>query len=429
MDDPQSIANLKARMAWEQQRQGPPDGFPALPPLPPGRYTSQEFFDLEKKHLWSKVWLYAGHQSQLPEVGSYVLLDIPDAPIFLIRDKDQKIRAFYNVCSHRGAPLVREACGKQSLLRCTYHQWTYDTKGRLISVMDERDFPEPFDKATLGLQEVRCEMWGPWVFVNEDPNAQPLMEWLGMIADEFKQFEIDQLRPAEIKTYELECNWKLTMDAFLEVYHIKGIHPTTVGEALDHRGAVMGLLPNGHTRMTCPTNAPQEDQRKLRGYGDGKVVTMPTVPAGEIARNYHVSHNIFPNVITPVGETARQFLMFWPISKTRTRVDVVHFGRDWGDAPRPAGWDPLLAFWDIVMAEDLQFLEWQQKAVLSPGFKGYRLSYMERRIYYAHESIDRMIGIDNIPEHLRAVPMLEPYEEKPWHHSAEPLEIAASAAE
>jgi phenylpropionate dioxygenase-like ring-hydroxylating dioxygenase large terminal subunit len=429
MDDPRSIANLKARMAWEQQRQGPPEGFPALPPLPPGRYTSQEFFDLEKKHLWSKVWLYAGHRSQLPEAGSYLLLDIPGAPIFLVRDKDATIRAFYNVCSHRGAPLVRETSGKVSLLRCTYHQWTYDTSGRLIAVMDERDFPEPFDKSCLGLPEVRCEMWGPWIFVNEDPQAPPLREWLGMIADEFEQFEIDRLRPAAIRSYELECNWKLTMDAFLEVYHIKGIHPKTVGEALDHRGAVMGLLPNGHTRMTCPTNAPPEDQRKLRGYGDGKVVSMPSVPAGEIARNYHVSHNVFPNLITPVGETARQFLMFWPLSLTRTRVDVVHFGRDWGDEPRPPGWDPLLAFWEVVMAEDLQFLEWQQKAVLSPGFRGYRLSYMERRIYYAHESIDRMIGVDNIPEPLRAVPVLARYEEKPWHHAAEPLALPASAAE
>ncbi len=427
MEDPRSIANLKARMQWEVDRDGPPADFPALPPLPPGRYTSQEFYELEKKHLWSKAWLYAAHQSQLPEVGSYLLLDIPDAPIFLIRDKDQKIRAFYNVCSHRGAPLVREKTGKLSLLRCVYHQWTYDTKGRLISVMDERDFPEPFDKADLGLPEVRCEMWGPFVFVNEDPDAQPLLDYLGMIKDEFEQFEIGTLRPAAIKTYELECNWKLTMDAFLEVYHIKGIYPKTVGEALDHRGAVMGLLPNGHTRMTCPTNAPQEDQRKLRGYSDGKVVTMPSVAAGEIARNYHVSHNIFPNIITPVGETARQFLMFWPLSKSRTRVDVVHFGRDWGDEPRPAGWDNLLAFWDIVMAEDLQFLEWQQKAVISPGFRGYRLSYMERRIYYAHESIDRMIGPENIPEELRAVPMLARYQEKPEHFSAEVLNVRTAA--
>ena len=427
MNDPQSIENLKARMAYEQQRQGPPDGFPALPPIPPGRYTSQQFFDLEREHLWGKVWLYSGHQSQLPEPGNYLLLDIPDAPIFLMRGKDDKIRAFYNVCSHRGAPLVREPEGKEFLLRCTYHQWTYDTKGDLIAVMEERDFPGGIDKSCLGLQEVRCEMWGPWIFVNEDPEAPPLLEWLGMIADEFEQFEIETLRPAEIRSYELECNWKLTMDAFLEVYHIKGIHPETVGPSLDEKGAVMGLLPNGHTRMTCPQSLPPKKENARRGYTSDNVVEMPSVAAGEIARNYHVSHNVFPNVITPVGTTARQFLMFWPLSPTRTRVDVVHFGRDWGEGDRPAGWDPLLAFWEVVMAEDLQFLEWQQKAVLTPRFKGFRLSYMERRIYYAHESIDRLIGVENIPASLRIEQLLEPYEEKPWHYAAEPSSLSAPA--
>lgn len=421
MDDPVSIANLKDRMAWEQARSGPPPGFPALPPLPPGRYTDQVFFDLERKYLWSKVWLYAAHISQLPEAGSYLLLEIPAAPIFLVRDRDGEVRAFYNVCSHRGAPLVREPCGQATVLRCTYHQWSYNTRGELLGVMDERDFPPPFDRSTLGLVPVRCERWGGFLFINEDPDAPPLLDWLGMIADEFRQFEIDTLRPAAIKSYTLECNWKLTMDAFLEVYHIKGIHPQTVGAALDHRGAVMGLLPNGHTRMTCPTNLPPAQQRELRGYGDRDRNGMPTVAAGEIARHYHVSHNVFPNLITPVGETARQFLMFWPLSLTRTRVDVVHFGRDWGEGDRPEGWNALLAFWDIVMAEDLQFLEWQQKAVLSPGFRGYRLSYMERRIYYAHEAIDRMIGVHNIPSHLRAEPRLEDFVEKPEDHAAEPL--------
>jgi phenylpropionate dioxygenase-like ring-hydroxylating dioxygenase large terminal subunit len=419
VDTVESIANLKQRMAWEQDRSSPPPNFPALPPLPPGRYTSQEFFDLEREHLWGKVWLYAGHRSQLPEPGSFLLLDLPGAPIFVIRGRDDRIRAFYNVCSHRGAPLVRESSGTERYFRCTYHQWTYDPEGNLMAVMDERDFPEPFDKSCLGLKEVRCELWGPWIFINEDRDAPPLLDWLGMLVDEFEQFEIDRLRPAAIKSYVVECNWKLTMDAFLEVYHVKGIHPKTVGLALDHRGAVMGLLPNGHTRMTCPTVGPSSSSNS----------GMPRIPAGDIATNYHVSHNVFPNIITPAGYAARQFLMFWPLSPTRTRVDVVHFGLDWGDGERPEEWEKFLAFWDIVMDEDLQFLAWQQQAVLSRGFVGYRLSYMERRIYYAHESIDRMIGVERIPEELRAVPMLDDFREQPEDAAADPLfRLEVSAA-
>jgi phenylpropionate dioxygenase-like ring-hydroxylating dioxygenase large terminal subunit len=432
MDHPETVANLKSRMQTEQARaaarSGPPDGFPKLPPLPPGRYTSQEFYELELAHLWKKTWLYAGHVSQIPKPGDYLLLDIPWAAIFLIRGKDDQVRAFYNVCQHRGAPVVTKTQGNESLLRCTYHQWTYNTAGKLVSVMYEDDFDAEFDKSCLGLPEVRCELWNGLVFINEDQDAPPLLEWLGMIRDEFEPFQLAKLRPAAIKSYELTCNWKLTMDAFLEVYHIKGIHPKTVGAALDERGAVMGLLPNGHTRMTCPMNLTPTDEQKRRGYdaGDG---AMQPIPLSEIAAGYHVSHNIFPNIITPVSATSRQFLMFWPLAKDRTRVDVVHFGLDWGDGERPSGWDTHLAFWDIVMAEDLQFLEWQQKAVVSPGFKGYRLSYMERRIYYAHESIDRMIGAEHIPEHLRAEPVLADWREYPAHHAADPYRANLRAAE
>ncbi|MDG2276434.1 MAG: aromatic ring-hydroxylating dioxygenase subunit alpha [Pseudomonadales bacterium] len=403
MNDPKSIADLKARMAWEQARENPPPDFPALPPLAPGRYTNDEFYELEQRHLWSQVWLYAAHLDQLPDPGDYLLLEIPNLSAFLIHGADGEIRAFYNVCSHRGAPLVRAPSGNSASLRCTYHQWTYDTQGDLIAVMDERDFPAPFDKSCLGLQAIRCERWGNWIFVSESEQIEPLTKWLGAINSEFHQFEIEKLRPVEIKHYEVQCNWKLTMDAFLEVYHINGIHPKTVAPSLDHRGAVMTLFPNGHTRMTCPTNATpkQSGARQLQQAG-----SMPRITNGEIASTYHVSHNVFPNLITPTSDSARQFLMFWPITKTRTRVDVAHFGADWGAGERPSGWEAYLEFWDVIMAEDLQFLEWQQQAVLSKGFKGYRLSYMERRIYYAHEAIDKAIGVSHIPEALRVDPRL-----------------------
>jgi len=419
MEHPEAISNLKKRMAEEVDRQGPPPHFKGFPPLPAARYTSQEFYDLEQKYLWSRVWLYAAHESQLPDTGSFLRLNIPWADVFLVRGDDNRIRAFYNVCSHRGAPVVTEDQGTRLGFRCIYHNWTYDTRGRLIAVAHERDFAESFDKSCLGLVELRCETWEGLIFVNQDDSATPLREWLGMIDDEFKQFRMATLRPGAIKSYELDCNWKLTMDAFLEVYHIKGIHPKTVGPALNEAGAVMGLLPNGHTRMTCPTNT--SERGAYDGDADG---LMQPIPQGEIASHYHVSHNIFPNVITPIGATSRQFLMFWPITRERTRVDVVHFGLDWGDNDRPAQWDSHLAFWDVVMGEDLQFLESQQKAIVSPGYRGYNLSWMERRLYYAHESIDRTIGIEHIPEALRVPRMLESHEEKPWHHAADPTTIS-----
>jgi len=422
LEHPETIKNLKSRMAEEVERQDPPAHFEGFPVVPAGRYTSQEFYELEQKHLWSKVWLYAAHESQVAEVGSFLKLDIPRADIFLVRGDDESVRAFYNVCSHRGAPVITEKQGTRLGFRCKYHNWTYDTRGQLIAVAHERDFAPSFDKTCLGLVEVKCEIWQGLIFINQDEDAEPLVEWLGMIDDEFTPFKMPTLRPGAFKSYELDCNWKLTMDAFLEVYHIKGIHPKTVGPSLNEAGAVMGLLPNGHSRMTCPVN----DVGRGAYDGDAGDRMLP-IPQGELASEYHVSHNLFPNIITPTSANSRQFLMFWPISKERTRVDVVHFGSDWGDGDRPAQWDSHLAFWEIVMAEDLQFLETQQKAIVSPGYRGYNLSWMERRLYYAHECIDKLIGAENIPEAFRVPRRLEAHEEQHWHHAADPVTVDGSA--
>ena len=130
MNTAESIANLRQRMAWEQDRGSPPADFPPFPPLSPGRYTSQEFFDLEREHLWSKVWLYAGHRSQLPEPGSYLLLDIPGAPIFRDpRPRRRDPRVLQRLLASWCAARARAVSGTQRSFRCTYHQWTYDTDG------------------------------------------------------------------------------------------------------------------------------------------------------------------------------------------------------------------------------------------------------------------------------------------------------------
>ena len=109
---------------YELTRNGPPDGFPSLPPIPAKRYTDKAFFDLEMEHLWKKSWVFAGHTDELPEPGSYVLWQQLGSPILIIRGKDDKIRAFYNTCRHRGAPIVKDEKGRKNLFVCAYHGWS-----------------------------------------------------------------------------------------------------------------------------------------------------------------------------------------------------------------------------------------------------------------------------------------------------------------
>src|SRR5437763_7033893 len=155
----------------ERRRRTVPANFPALPEIPGGRYTRQDFFELEIEHVFRKSWVMAGHVDELPATGSYKAFSkLLGSPILIVRGKDDKIRAFYNTCRHRGAPVVKDEAGRCNVLRCQYHSWAYDFDGRLVQVPDEHDFVA-LDKATRGLLPVRCEVYRGLIFVNEDPKA------------------------------------------------------------------------------------------------------------------------------------------------------------------------------------------------------------------------------------------------------------------
>ena len=130
--DQQFEQTLFAGMKAEQDRDGPPEGFPQLPMIPGGRYTDPAFLKLEHEFLWQKSWLYALHSDELPNPGDYVLWTKTGSPIIISRGRDNKIRAFYNTCRHRGAPLVENDRGKAQGFFCRYHGWTYDLAGRLL---------------------------------------------------------------------------------------------------------------------------------------------------------------------------------------------------------------------------------------------------------------------------------------------------------
>ncbi|MCE2843261.1 MAG: Rieske (2Fe-2S) protein, partial [Novosphingobium sp.] len=173
--DQAEVAALKAMMEWEGQRNAPPAGFPALPDLPAGRYTSPEYFALEQAHIFRKAWLFAAHIDEIPEPGCFMRWDNAGEPLIIVHGMDGEVRAFYNTCRHRGAPVVTVDRGKSPRLMCGYHNWTYKTDGTLVGVPETRDFLN-LDLTCRSLIGVRCERFGNVVFVNFDDNAVPLLE-------------------------------------------------------------------------------------------------------------------------------------------------------------------------------------------------------------------------------------------------------------
>jgi phenylpropionate dioxygenase-like ring-hydroxylating dioxygenase large terminal subunit len=389
--------SLFAGMVSEQQREGPPPGFPELPAIPGGRYTDPDFLRLEEQYLWKRSWLYALHTDELPRPGSFRMWRKTGAPIIIIRGKDGRIRAFYNTCRHRGAPLLEAEQGETKGFFCRYHGWTYDLDGRLMAVREKRDFPG-LDTSCMGLAEVRCEQYGNWVFINEAPDALPLIESLGPIPSHWEHLDLANQRHIATSSYEIACNVKILLDAFLETYHLKSIHPQTVDRFLDSRGTHILLWPRGHTMMVTPHRRPD--------WRDPGATGMPEVQGvEEIFSHQNPSYNIYPNLITPPSATGIPFITFWPKTARSMVVDVHWFAPE--GAQGHELWPTRLSNFERILEEDTQFAPRIQESVETAGFKGMYLSYQERLIYHWLEELDRRIGTVNVPERLRVRPMLD----------------------
>lgn len=388
------------RSAYEQARTGPPEGYPKLPGIPIGRYTDERFYELEREHLWKRSWLYAAHISELPTPGSYLLCDIAGAPILLVHGDDGVVRGFYNTCRHRGAPVVRGECGTARMLVCQYHSWGYDLNGNLARVPDERDFVG-LQTDELSLPHVRCERWAGWVFVNLDHDAMPLAEWLGAIPTDIDEVTAAPFRMVDKKSVHIRCNWKVLAEGFLEVYHAKTIHQQTVAKALDGRGAVMRLYPNGHQSMVTPLREEamsRPDRAGLPVFEGATELFFTTNPA----------FGLFPHLITPLDARGFPFLVFWPEAIDRTKLDIVWFAPDWGDGEMPMRelWEKRFAAFDVVMDEDYSNLEPIQRSMEAAAHSHQVINYQERRIWHVHAHIDKAIGADRIPDALRVPDLL-----------------------
>ena len=398
----QEVESLRALMEFEASRSAPPEGFPVLPDIPAGRYTDQRFFNLEIEHVWRKSWLLAAHIDELPEPGSFLLWDNAGQPVLLVHAADGSINAFYNTCSHRGAPVVTERSGHRKRFTCPYHGWSYSDRGELVAVRDPQDFRD-LDLSTRGLAPVRCERFGNLVFVNFDLEAPTLLDWLGPIAGEWEEFQFDNCRLAARHVFDLDCNWKIAMEANTEVYHVRSIHQQTVAPVLDDRRNVNTLYPNGHGRMVAPTPK-------------GKVTLdiMPVSPdiaeidtVGEVARTCTLSYGLFPNWVSPLSQWLLPPILFWPNGIDKCRMETWTMAPQWKDGLKPDLWtENDGAELCQVLQEDTQFGEKIQKSMESYGFQGVPLSYQESRIYHWNQAADRIIGIDNIPPELRVAQVI-----------------------
>lgn len=192
--------------------------------LDSARYHSKEFKAREDRAIWFRTWQVACRSDEVPLPGDWIEHRVIDQSYVIVRGDDGAVRAFYNACRHRGNQLCHGK-GHSSNITCPFHLWQYDLDGSLKHVSDEETFV-PFDKRQYGLVAISCGEWGGFVFVNADPAAEPLADYLAPISAFLTPYHLDQMVPTGLNCVQrIECNWKIGIDAFSESYHVQGIHP------------------------------------------------------------------------------------------------------------------------------------------------------------------------------------------------------------
>ena len=212
---------------------------------PAEAFTSRAYAEAEPERLWSKVWQQAGRAEELKAVGDYITYNICHDSILIVRDTASSLKAYHNVCPHRGRRLVGDntgggpvalkqqpgahsAKGSQLTFGCNYHAWTFGLDGGPTYIPDREDWNGALDSVCTSLTPVQVDVWGGWIWINMDLEAGPLREWLEPIASLIDPFEFEKMRYRFRFWGIFDCNWKVALEAFLEPYHVQGTHPQLI---------------------------------------------------------------------------------------------------------------------------------------------------------------------------------------------------------
>ena len=204
--------------------------------LPNECYTNPDYLSIERKKIFENKWVVIGVGSSLPNIGDAKPFDLLGIPLIILRDKNNKIKVFHNVCSHRGFKILQEKCKIKNVIRCPYHSWSYDMSGKLIATphiggMNKHNCNK-FSKSQSGLKEVRSHVWLDLIFVNLNKNEINFEKYIKPLSDRWKKFWPVKDRDLIVysKDYgyfnlNAKCNWKFAIENYCESYHLPWVHP------------------------------------------------------------------------------------------------------------------------------------------------------------------------------------------------------------
>ncbi len=348
--------------------------------LPPRVFHDADVFDFEQDRWFARTWLCVGREEEVAEPGTFLLARAAGESVAILRDREGTVRAFHNVCRHRGSTLLDEPAtgtgtGRVVRIQCPYHAWIYDLDGSLRRAPHTEDIAD-FQVADQGLLPVRLETWQGFLFINLDPGAAPLLAYLVDLPKKIGNYPVAGLRRARRIEYEVNANWKVIGENYSECYHCPGVHPQLNRLSPYDRG--WNLESNGpwaggwmelvDAADTMSTDGASHGRPALDGIGDEN-----------LRRVYYVV--LWPNLLLSLHPDYVMTHQVWPIDAERSRVVC-----DWLFDPRTMaqpGFDPSDAvdFWDLTNRQDWAVCERQQQGTRSRAYVPGRYSLMEDMVH------------------------------------------------
>jgi len=355
--------------------------------LPREAYTDLEFFRFEMDRVFFRNWVFVGAAGEIPSPGDAIPLTLCDMPIVLVRQHDGSVKAFHNVCRHRGPILVREAAKSQSALTCPYHAWSYDLDGTLkrtpAYMGSGRHDSGPLDKACMGLKRIRCDIWRDGVFINLSGEAGCLADVYAPLEQRWKDHDLSLLRYGGSQRLRINANWKLAMENFQEGYHLPMTHPFLNS---------LSSLEN-HYSVVEPAYQGQGSHFYDMGQaGHGNLPRFPNLP--KYWRNRAEYPAVLPNLM--FGMHPDHFLFFGliPLSPSLTE-EVFHFyfvGEESLAERFAASRERVMSNLRAINAEDVGVVESMQVGRHSPAYTSAPFSpYQEATLHQFQLKIARML--------------------------------------
>jgi glycine betaine catabolism A len=328
--------------------------------MPGEYYTSPAIFAEEQERIFARSWHCIGRASALPNPGDYVLRTVAGESLIVVRDRSGTLRAYFNVCRHRGTRLCEAPSGQFSeTIQCPYHAWTYTLDGRLIGA-PHMNAVEGFAKGDYPLHSAALAEWEGFVFVNVASEPDPFEQTFAPMIGRLARFALPSLAVGHKATYEVQANWKLVFQNYSECLHCPTIHPELSAVLPYQSGAndlIEGAFLGGYMEIVAPN-----ESATMSGRACGRLLHA-ALPADEQRRAYYYS--LMPNTLLSIHPDYANYYVVTPLAADRTRVESEWMFNPEGAADPTFNPSDAIEFWDVTNRQDWHIVEQSQLGISS----------------------------------------------------------------